>query len=569
MTALLREPLRLPSRHAVLGVLTGTTGAGAAEAADRLRRRYAGVPGLEGWRTTWVHLPDLEAAVVVAGADPPALHAGLDVVWGSPIGSAGPAAAEEVDAALVEPGRARDLEGCFVLLRAEPGRLRLVTSSAFVFTLRRSGPAFATRAAAALALAGRPMEVDREAVVEAVVWQAVLQDGEVLAGVAACEEATVVDVTRTGVVTGSWSGLGDRLAAGPPPDPAAFRGRVGALTRRFAAVPGARLALTGGRDSALVASCLAEGGGALPAFTMGPSRYSDVRAARRVAGVLGWPHSSIPVTDVRGRTSPLWPAGSTVPGGRLADWLVRHAPWGEGLQHPRDALVGRLRWAGPRFPAVSGHSGEVGRAFYWDGSTDADLDADPAAVLVGRSTAAHLPPAARDRFSDAVAADVAVARAIGRPRDALDLVYVRRQRSWFDHGWLPDAPVDDVLPVLLAPGPVRDLLDVPRDQRRGGRFFDDAIAAWRPELRDVALREAALGKQAWRALGPLNPYRLRDDWPLLTRLLAELAPGGLLVRDLLGAAWWDGALEAARTQPGARGPIWNAVSVEAVHRAGC
>lgn len=557
----------LPSRHTVLGVLSNTTLDAAEAAAARLRARYTAVPGLQGWTTSCVWLPQLRAAVVVAGAAPPLLRPPFDLVWGCPIGAQGPATDAERDAALTRPESALGLDGIFVLLRAEEDRVRVVTSAAFAFTLRRCGSAFATRAAAALALADRPLEVDPEKAVEAVVWQAVLQDGEVLRGVAACEEATAVDVTRQGVTQRSYASLGERLASGPPPTVTGFREQVAQVGTRFSLTPGARLGLTGGRDSALVASCLAETGGALPTFTMGPGRYADVRAARAVADRLGWPHVSLPVADVRGHTSPLWPARHTVPGGRLADWLVRHAPWGEGLQHPRDALVGRLRWDGSPFAAVTGHSGEVGRAFYWDHVTDADLDADPVAVMTSRGTAAHLPPAARAHYADVLAVDVALARDIGRPQDALDIVYARRQRSWLDHGWLPEAPVEDVLPVFLAPSLVTALLDVPRAQRRGGAFFDAAIDGWRPELRAAAVDEAARDVKMWRLLGPLNPYRLRDDWPLLAHLLRELEPGGLLVRDLLGESWWDGAVAAAVAHPGARAPIWNAVAVEALHRA--
>jgi hypothetical protein len=41
----------------------------------------------------------------------------------------------------------------------------------------------------------------------------------------------------------------------------------------------------------------------------------------------------------------------------------------------------------------------------------------------------------------------------------------------------------------------------------------------------------------------------------------------MLVRDVIGDAWWRGALAAARETPGARAPIWNAVAVEVLHRA--
>jgi hypothetical protein len=558
---------QVPSRHTVLGVLTGTTPRAAEAAVERLRARYTAVPGLAAWTTSWAWLPDLRTAVVLAGLAPPALVPPFDVVWGCPIGEQGPATEAERAAALTRPESALELDGVFVLLRAEQHRVRVVTSAAFAFTLRRCGSAFATRAAGALALADRALAVDTDAAVEAVVWQAVLQDGEVLQGVAACEEATTVDITRQGVVQRSYASLGERMASRPPPTVTGFRDQVARVSTRFAQTPGARLGLTGGRDSALVASCLAESGGALPTFTMGPERYADVRAAKAVAAQLGWPHVSLPVTDVRGRTSPLWPARHTVPDGRLADWLVRHAPWGEGLQHPRDALVGRLRWDGAPFTAVTGHSGEVGRAFYWETVTDADLDADPVAVLTSRGTAAHLPATARAHYADVLAVDVSLARDIGRPEDALDIVYARRQRSWLDHGWLPEAPVQDVLPVFLAPSLVSALLDVPRPQRREGRFFDAAIAGWRPELRVAATDEAARDMRAWRLLGPLNPYRLRDDWPLLAHVLAEFEPEGMLVRDLLGDAWWQGAVAAAREQPGARAPIWNAVAVEALHRS--
>jgi hypothetical protein len=557
---------RVESLHSVVGVLTETTDDGSAAAADRLLRRYRTVPGLQDWGTSRLFVPAAAAALVVAGPRPPRLAPGDGVVWGRAVGRAGQATPAELDRALAEPVAAQELDGVFVLVRADADGLGILTSSAFVFTLRRSGPAFATRAVAALALAGRALAVERQAVPEAVVWGAVTHEGDLLRDVTACPEATEVRVTRAVTSVRSYADLGTRIPPGAPPDVTAFRAEVGRVAGRFAAVEAAQLSLTGGRDSAMVASCLAERGTSLPAFTMGPARYDDVRAAKAVAHELGWPHVTLPVTDARGRAGRLRPARSAVPGGQLADWLVAHAPWCEGLQHPRDALVGWLPPRGPGIPAVSGHSGEVGRAFYWEGASDSELDHDPVSVVTGRGTARHLPAPARAAFAHVVERSVRDAADVGRPRAALDVLYVQRQRSWLHHKWLPRAPVADVLPVFLVPGTVRQLLDVPREQQRGGAFFDAALDAYRPELRTVALREAGRSLRGWRLLGPLNPYLLRDDGPLLSLVLRQLAPGGMLVRDVLGSTWWEGALEAARRSPAARAPIWNAVGIEALHR---
>ena len=561
---------QLASQRSVLGLLVETSPDGTRAAARRLTDRYRAVPGLEDWTATTLDLPGARSAVIVVGSSPPTMSGPTTVLWGQAVGRDGAATEAELRRALDAPETALDLAGVFVLLHAEPDRVRVVTSSAFAYTLRRSGRAFATRAVAAVTLADRPLRVDRDLVPIAVAYGASPRNGDALEGSAVCPEASVVDVGRGGTVTTRvYADLAERIGApGPAPDAARLRAEVSALAVRHAAVPGARLGLTAGRDSSLIASCLADAGGAVPTFTMGSRRYEDVRAARSVAAELGWPHVEIPVGDANGHGSPLWPARLTVPDRRPADWLVRLGLWTEGLQHPRDALVGWLQWDRPRFTALTGHGGEVGRAFYWDDASDEEVARDPLGVLVNRGTTLHLPEAARRAVADELAPSLAQGEAIGRTgAGAVDVLYAQRQSSWMHHKNLPTSPFDDVLPVLLNPRLVGTLLDVPAAQRRRGAFFDAALLASRPEVRRAGLAEAQRGFRPWRALGPLNPYGLRNDWPLLTALLQDLEPGGMLVRDVIGDAWWRGALAAARETPGARAPIWNAVAVEVLHRA--
>jgi hypothetical protein len=531
-------------------------------AAQRLANAYRDVPGLEAMSVVSLALPEARAAVVVLAERPEPLRSDTTIVWGVPVGAEGAATDDEIAGVLREPARVSELAGLFVLVRLMADSVRLVTSTDFVFTLRRSRDAFATRAMAAVALAGVAPRVERDAVVQAVTWQVVAGSGELLADADACEEGTLVDLTAGGVRTATIVPLGERLAPGPAPAIAEFRELLGTAVRRASSVPAARLALTAGRDSVLAASCLAEAGGSIPTYTLGYRGYPDSRGAHAVATALGWPHQTVQVRDARGRklSRRRDPDGGV--DGDPGQWLTRFAPWGEGLQLPRDALSGHIRWSGPPFTSLTGHSGEVGRAFYWGDPPDTD----PVEAMVDGWPGTHLPDRARQQFRDAMQVEVQVAIDSGRGDAALDLVYVRRQRCWFDHAGLPDAPVANVLPQFLSAAVCRALINVPREQRLGSLFFDAALAADPRRLRDIAKRASAARRIDTSRLRRLDPYRIPSDWPQLHAVMGSFDSGGWLARDAFGDEWWQWALDQAPHEWWVRLLLWRAVGVEALHR---
>lgn len=551
--------MRLPGRRSVLGIVHDIDAAQLEAAADRLTRAYAAIPALEPAQCSSRYFPALRAGVVTVAPTRVDLHAGKPIVWGAPVGPDGLATDEEIDAALTDPARARALAGVFVIVRLGDTGIRAVTSSAYMATLRRSGSAFATRATAAALLAGGRVEVNRDAVAEVVVWQAALgAGGEAVAGVVPLEEASVVDIAPAAPpsVRSYWP-LADRLAPGPPTTPHSLRAAVGERVAGLAKVDEAMLGLTGGLDSTLAASALAERGGSIETFTMGHPSYPDLRAAQAVTSALGWAHETVPVTDATGRATHR--SAAAVPGGNHVDWLVAHAPWGDGLGHPRDAILGHARWQRSDVLWVSGHGGEVLRSVY--GSAEQPVDG--AGALTDR-LAGWAPESVQAAFTATLRDQLAAATAAGRPADALDVVYVRRQFTWMDRP-LPLRQFADVHPVFLDSDIVRAMLDAPLSERSSGAFIRQAHDLGAVNLSDIARRGAAHRPWQARVLRKRwQPYV--DDWPLLHRLITALEPDGLLARDVLGEKWWQWATATAPGQPRARGCLWNAIAIESLHR---
>lgn len=548
--------IRLPARRTILGVVTAVDAAAVADAASRLAAAYRDVPGLGSWTLQTLAVPAARAGIVVLGETPTPLSLPSTVVWGLPLGSEGPATDDEVRGVLDSPRSVRGLAGVFVLGLITETSVRLVTSHDFVFTLRRCGTAFATRAVAALALSGTTPRIEPSSVYEAVAWEGSVATGEVLADVAGCDEGIHVEIAAGGATTTVVAPLAERIAEGAPPTPASFRELVGTETLRAARVEGSRLALTEGRDSVLAASCLAQVGGRLPTYTLGYRSYPDSQGARAAAKALGWSHQTIGVRDARGRrvSQRSTPTGRAV-SGNLVEWLVRHAAWGEGLQAARDALVGHVAWAGSGFVSVTGHGGETGRAFY----RTAHEGQDPADAIAVTGAGANLPPAGQAHFREVIRAEVDRAAAAGRRDAALDLVYARRQRGWLEHTGLPDAPATDIVPIYLGSTVYRALMNIPLADRLDGSFFEAALALDERDLYAVAIRGARRKRWGRRPGIP-------SDWPLLRDVIAAFEPDGWLARDVLGDDWWRWATEQAPHEWWVRLLLWRAVGVEALHR---
>jgi hypothetical protein len=554
--------LRLPSRRTVLGLVTASSEQDVATAAARLERVYRSVPEFPSAIASYLAIPAIRAGIVVIADQPIELPAGGTLAWGLPLGSGGGATPDEIDRVLDDPQRVGELGGVFVLARLAGDSIRLVSSTDFVFTLRRAGTAFATRAVAALTLAGITSTVDADAACEFLALYSVIGTGELLTGVEACEEGTVVDVTSSGVRQRVASPLQQRLRPGPPPTPAGFRDALGLWLTRARAVPGAALALTAGRDSGLVASCLAADGGDLPTVTHTVPGFPDNRGAAAVARTYGWPHEALRVTYPDGRTLPRWTHPVIrVPGGDVVRYLTREAAWCEGMQHPRDALVGHFARSGGGIPTLTGHGGETGRAYFWKNLPDGpDVD-----DFIDHGGGWHLPPPAKDRLRATVEAEAALAADLGWPGAGLDLLYPRRQRSWLDHSGLANAPFTDLMPAFLTAEMTGLMLDIPQADRRSGALFDAALALDLADPRGIAVRAARTPSWAAR-LGRLNPYKVPNDLYLLTSVMAAFEPGGWLMRDVLGDRWWRWAVDTAPSLPSVRGVLWSCIGIEALHR---
>jgi hypothetical protein len=554
--------VRLSSRCTVLGVVTDVSEQEIAAAAARVERVYRSVPDFESAVASAVTLPALRAGVIVVADRAIELPADGTVTWGLPLGASGVATADEIERVLREPQRVGDLGGIFVVARLTSDSVRLVSSTDFVFTLRRAGSTFATRSVAALALAGISARVDPDAVGEYLALYSVVGKGELLTGVEACEEGTVVDVTASGIRQRLAVPLQQRLRPGAPPTPAEFRDALGRWIVRAGTVPGAALALTAGRDSGLVASCLAADGAALPTVTHTVPGFPDNRGAMALARRYGWPHEALRVTYPDGSALPRWTHPLVrVPGGDVVDYLTRQAAWCEGMQHPRDALIGHFTRPAGGLPVITGHGGETGRAYFWKNLPDGPtID-----CFVDHGPGWHLPSPAKDRLRATVEAEVSLVSDLGWPDARLDLMYPRRQRSWLDHSGLADAPYTDLLPAFLTTEMTRLMLDIPRADRRTGAFFDAALALDPADPRGVALRAART--PAWAArLGKLNPYKVPNDLHLLTSVMAAFEPGGWLVRDILGDEWWRWAVDNAPSLPSVRGVLWSSIGIEALRR---
>jgi hypothetical protein len=250
-----------------------------------------------------------------------------------------------------------------------------------------------------------------------------------------------------------------------------------------------------------------------------------------------------------------------VPGDDVVQYLSREAAWCEGMQHPRDALVGHFARPAGGIPAITGHGGETGRAYFWKNLPDGpDIDS-----FVEHGGGWHLPAPAKERLRATVEAEAALAADLGWPGSGLDLLYPRRQRSWLDHSGLADSPFLDLLPAFLTPEMTGLMLDIPTAGRRTGSLFDAALALDPADPRGVAVRAART--PAWAArLGKLNPYKVPNDLHLLTTVMAAFEPGGWLMRDVLGDRWWRWAVETATSLPSVRGALWSCIGVEGLHR---
>jgi hypothetical protein len=548
---------RLPGARSVAALLHVPAGDGAAEiarAADRLTALYGAVLPAGGTRTRWSETA--RAGLVVL--DPVVTDEPLaaTVVWGRPVAASGDADDPTIRAALADPGRARLLRGTYALLSLSGQRARLVTGAALTSGLCTAtgarSTAWATRRLAALALVGGRPVLDAESVVDQITFDYVLGDDELWQGVRTVDEAAVIDVGGTSpAVSTSWWPVAERVAPGPPTTAAGLRAELADAVVPLATAHGTRLGLTSGRDSMLVASVLEEHQVPVVAFTLGWRGLEDVGGAAAVARRRGWSHELARVA----RPEELRPD---------FEEMVRWTAWSEGGDG-RSALLDPIDWEATDVTWLSGHGGEIGRAYYWGRADPARLD-DPVELLAGPRDGL-LGPERRDRLRARLTAELGAASELGRAGPgALDVLYARgRMRKWAGRVF-PFGQLAHVQCAFTEPGVVRALLDVPLELRRTAAVFDHALAMGQDPRAQA--RRAARGSLPVRALRRARAAagarhgRPRADWPILEPLVRRVGPGSL-VRSVIGDRWWRTAVDAAPLSLPYQVKLWNALSIEA------
>jgi hypothetical protein len=480
--------------------------------------------------------------------------------WGRPLGPGGIAGPEELHGALSDPARARDLYGFWAMAGWTPEGLRLVTTAEPVHTLKRvegdGATAWATRGLAAHALAGVRPVLDDERIPELVLFDMVLGDRELLAATRVEERATVIDIGREGWRSRSHWPLEERLAPGPVTTPADLRTALGGLAARIDAVPQAILGLTSGRDSTLLASCIAERGGRVDTFTMGDPAWPDVLGATAVAATLGWRHTVLAPPDPTEAPPPSFASA------------VRWSLWTEGLELGRDLVgPGLADVGGGERLLLTGLGGEAGRGLYWQGDGSmAPLDQ----LLVHRDL---LPAPQRERLVARLEDALQRAAASGRAgRSLLDVVYIEeRMRKWLMRS-RPIPWVGGTVAAYLGTDVLRALIDLPEEDRATGRAFDAAIALGRPPLRPIALAAAPppIRPPRWRrAVGRLRsaPPVTSPEAQVVLGLLDGLPGGPARTDAALGPGVLDRLRRAAPAEGGARHRLWTVLSIEALDAA--
>ena len=467
-------------------------------------------------------LPEARLAVALVG-EPEALPDEVPDVfaWGTAVGAAGAASVAELTAVAERPAAAGALLGSFVVVRTGPEAVRLVVSADLVHVVRhvagQDGEAWSGHGVAAAVASGRPLAVRREPVPELLLTDYVWADDELVDGVTVLREATTVDVGPEGATSSEWWTAADRLMARDDVAPTELRAVVCATLEQLLRVGELELALTAGRDSTLLAGCLAELGSPVPAFTMGGAADPDVLGAAAVAQHLGWTHRTV-----------LPPADPTT----SVERLLRTTRWTEGLDTAWNAIGAPLRWHRTRPTHLYGIGGEMGRAFYWGRLPDPHRDAE--AVMV----------------AGAAESLGAQAEAVLRSRAQLFAGQLRERGwtgtgvldGWHAHGRVrkwpmrtpPPADVRTLLTAYPSPRLAGALLGMPATARQDASGFDEAarlggdLHALAAAARRPAAPRRRVPGQRWRA-------RRRDVSVRLARdVQRELGLAQSPVDDVLG-----------------------------------
>lgn len=518
--------------------------------------------------------PACEGSAVVLWQGAPSA-APFVLVRGVPLGVAGEAADDEIRAALADP-RSCSLAGVWSIASVSASEVRITTSRAPVHVLAEaSGPrgtAWASRNDLAVLLSGSGFRLARERVPEYLTLDYVLGPDELLDQGQVLAEGAIVDVRRAGgrttwnraerpiSFTDSGETTGDQL-----------REVVTEYATRCGRVDDAMLALTAGRDSSLLLSCMARENAVPVTFTMGWRGLPDARGAAAVARAVGAPHH-VTVTEAHDgspidslRSTRAWiqkQSRGPAAGAEMFEPILRWTRWTQGLDHPRNLLMGWIRWPAGNLTVITGSGGEIGRAFYWHRGVD-----QSAADLLTEGWRDVLHPDAWSNYRARIESELATLADGLDAASALDLIYVRgRMRKWLNRG-AAFREVRGTLFPYLEPEVVTALLAIPRERRFDGSVFDAALAAADVNLHHLG--RANSRPRRWS--GPRNPLNrwlstLPSDWPLLSALATHCTSLSDLHEQVFRRDWFERALATGATDPSVRPLLWNYVAVVAAEQ---
>jgi hypothetical protein len=157
----------------------------------------------------------------------------------------------------------------------------------------------------------------------------------------------------------------------------------------------------------------------------------------------------------------------------------------------------------------------------------------------------------------------------------LDLLYVRgRLRGWLDRQ-MPQQQFHGFVAAFHDPDVLACLLGLPEQDRRGGRAFDQALAADPQHL--TAVVRAALAPR-YPALTGSRPGRLvarvrrrlrpaDEGLTAIDQLHAALGPQDRLTSRSLGPRWWERTRLEANSSGMHRRWLWNALAVDGFARS--
>ena len=483
------------------------------------------------------------------------------VVWGDPVGANGPATVAEVMGGLSDDSQCRDLLGNFVLVQMRDDDILVRTSSDLVHTLKHcSGPygeAWASQGFAAVVASGRRPSVVPERVPEFVVYDFVFADDELLDGVRLLSEATSVRIGAPGAKESCYWPLDDRLRGGVG-DATTLRAVLVDTLARLTERPGLHLALTSGRDSTLLASCLNEAGRSLSSFTFGSMQTDDGIGAAAVAAHLGWPHVFV------GQQKDAIPS---------LERLLAATRWSEGMDTAWNFYPPPLDYSDvPAVAQVFGLGGEMGRAFYWADWHARAATADAATAMAGYASefgpvgAAAL-RARAEEFAAHLHGDGWTGTGV------YDAWHARgRVRKW--PARTPPPPRTGAVTVYTNAVVARTLLGLPAADRVSRRGFD-AAAAMGGDLHGLAQRAVASLpvpnrlRRSRKVRRVVNRVRPNEGVVLARRCLRDLEVRRPSAVEWLGVEWWDKEVYGAASDGAKWRHMWNTIAVEAlVHVAG-